>query len=55
MRRAAVSPDGIFHIWWAKCGVVDEAKSRPIVIDSRRDRAKSESRKFPFEIKSDKF
>ncbi len=31
------------------------SKNRPIVLDSGRSRSKSESRKFPFEIKSEKF
>jgi len=34
---------------------IDGAKNRPIVVDSRRNRAKSEPRKFPFEIISEKF
>jgi len=35
--------------------VVDDVKNRPIDSDSCRSRAKFESRKFPFEIKSEKF
>jgi hypothetical protein len=42
-----------FHADAQARSVLDEFKNRPIVIDSGRNQARSESRKFPFEIKSE--
>jgi hypothetical protein len=51
----AISADGIFVEPVATRCAIEEARNRPIVVDSRRNRANRELSKFPFEIKSEKF
>ena len=54
-RHVLRSADGIFskHALNGLHGPC--ARNRPTVVDSPRNRAESESRKFPFDIKSEKF
>jgi hypothetical protein len=50
----ATGVDGLFSPWRRTGPAIDDEKNRPIVVDSCRSRAKSESRDFAFEIKSEK-
>jgi hypothetical protein len=50
-----ITVDGIFLLRGERNGVDNFFRNRPIVIDSRRNHEKSESREFLFEIKSEKF
>jgi hypothetical protein len=51
--RRLISGDGLFSARFAALPLPREWGNRPIDVDSCRNRAKFESRKFPFEIKSE--
>jgi hypothetical protein len=53
--RSCYGVDGLFPRAPVRRSVRQARRNRPIVVDSCRNRAKSELRKFPFEIISEEF